>query len=219
MNRICAAFDDIGNINLNWAGVPPFNWQMLMPGVCNGTRSDIVIEFVALSNLKKSIVINNAEDPLHDDDDVSRQLIIEEHARNTLTRKFGSLTYCYPYVCKYLFTGENAGKTSYKQMFWKIFGDMAVAYLRKNLENYKVCQKCNMKYPEWVERHSCPKDVQGFYQCTDCGTWCVRTNSRQSRCPDCQEHYRHDAKKANKEKTKQRRKERAEQYSIFLRLR
>lgn len=32
MNRICMRFDDIGNINMNYAGVAPFNWKMLMPG-------------------------------------------------------------------------------------------------------------------------------------------------------------------------------------------
>lgn len=30
MNRICKRFMDIGNINMNYANVPPFNWQMML---------------------------------------------------------------------------------------------------------------------------------------------------------------------------------------------
>ena len=216
MNRICAAFDDIGNINMNFAGVPPFNWQMLMPENLVHTRMDIVQDFVALSNLKRSIVINNAEDPRHDEDNLSRSIIIDERLRDALKYKYGNLEYCYPHICKFLFTGENANKSSHKQTFWRIFGYLAVEYLRNNLKDYKVCPRCGMKYPSWTTKHDCPRDQQGLPTCIECGNLYQRMNSRQKRCPECQEHYRHDAKELSRERSKQRRKERAEQFTTFL---
>lgn len=215
MNRICAAFDDIGNINMNFAGVPPFNWQMLMSEQCNYTRPEIIEDFVALSNLKLSVVISSAEDPIHKKENLSRTAIVEDRLQSTLIMKYGSLEACYPYVCKYLFTGENASKASHKQTFWRIFGEIAVANIRNNLESCRVCPRCNMKIPAWADEHQCPKDSQGFYKCVDCGKLCERQNSRQCRCSECQEHHRHDAKMLSRERTKQRRKERALQYTTF----
>lgn len=42
MNRICARFDDVGNINMNYAGVAPLNWKMMMPGPIDNVRMDVV---------------------------------------------------------------------------------------------------------------------------------------------------------------------------------
>ena len=218
MNRICAAFDDIGNINMNFAGIPPFNWQMLMDGPCLHTRPEIIEDFVALSNLKLSVIICNAEDPLHKEENLSRTAIVEDRLQSTLTRKYGSLEKCYPYVCKYLFTGENASRASHKQTFWKIFGEIAIRNLRKNLANCSTCPRCQMKIPNWTEDHQCPKNSQGFYKCIDCGKLCERQNSRQCRCGECQEHHRRDAQRLSKERSKQRRKERAKQYTILWQL-
>lgn len=59
MNRICARFDDIGNISMNLAGVPPFNWQMLMPGPTGAIRQDVVDVFC---DLDSSATVNLIED-------------------------------------------------------------------------------------------------------------------------------------------------------------
>lgn len=216
MNRICAAFDDIGNINMNFAGVPPFNWQMLMSGPCSYINMDIVEEFVILSNLKQSIIISNSEDPMVDNDNKSRTALVEEKLRKIMIYKFGSLEYCYPSICKFLFCGENASKAAHKQTFWKIFGDIAVENLKNNLRNCKTCTACGAKYPDW-EKHDCPKDQQGLPTCVDCKKLFSRTSSSQRRCPECQEHFRKEQKRLSRERTKQRRKERAEQYTSFLR--
>ena len=179
MNRICAAFDDIGHINMNYAGIPPFNWQMLMSGPCYSTRDDIIEDFIALCKLKTSIIIMNSEDPQTDRDNQSRTAIIEEKLRLVLTRKYSSLEYCYPYVCKYLFAGDAASKSAYKQTFWKIFGDIALNNLRENLKDYKVCTNCKMKYPSWVKKHDCTKGQTGFPVCEDCG--CIFEQDQETR--------------------------------------
>ena len=204
MNRICKAFDDIGNINMNYAGVPPFNWQMLMTEPCLDSRMDIVEEFYALDNVKMSILINDAEESPTERENMGRYGILEEHISNALIKKFGSLEYCYPYIVKDLFTGENAGKAAHKQSFWRIFGQFAVANLRKNLNDYYTCFSCGTKVPNWVEHHTCIKTGKGFYECVDCGKLCERQNSRQCRCQSCQEEHR---RKTQDESRKRRMKE------------
>ena len=205
MNRICASFNDIGNINMKYANIFPFNWEMLMSEPCKGTRSEIIEDFVALSELKRSFIINNAED-VHDEENLSKNYIIEERLRDMLISKYGSLERCYPYVCKFLFAGENLSKAAHKQTFWRIFGNIAVNNLKNNLSNYQICPKCKAKYPAWIEesgmRHSCQDKQQGLQHCVDCGELYEKINSKQNRCAMCQEIFRADQKKAYRERKK-----------------
>lgn len=216
MNRICAQFDDIGNINMNMAGVPPFNYQMLMSGLCMGTRSDIIEEFCKFDNVRRSLDISKAEESPAENELIDNNSVFEEHVVYTLVSKFGSLEVCYPYIVKYLFTDEMASKSSHKQTFWRVFGDIAIANLRKNLENYTVCPHCNMKVPAWATFHDCPKDSVGLYVCKDCGKLCERTNSKQRRCRDCQSIYDNQRRKDRRKQAKETKKERGLQRIIFL---
>ena len=217
MNRICKTFDDIGNINMNWAGIPAFNWQMLLSETCLHSRTDIVSEFCDLDNIKVSLTITSAEESPAEKELVDNNTIIDEHIIDTLTRKFGSLEVCYPYIVKHLFTGDGAQKQSHKQTFWRIFGDIAIRNIRNNLKDCRICEECGAKIPSWATTHICPKNTQGFYECIDCGKMCERVNSRQQRCAECQEHHRYDLRHITKKKTLQEREERGRQFTTFLR--
>lgn len=206
MNRICKAFDDIGNINMNYAGIAPFNWQMLITAPCLDSRMDIVEEYYALDNVKTSILINDAEESPAERDGIGRNNILEEHIVTTLEKKFGSLEYCYPYIVKDLFTGENASKAAHKQTFWKIFGKFAVANLQQNLNNCYTCFACGTRVPNWVDHHTCIKGGKGFYACVDCGKLCERQNSRQCRCQSCQEDHRRKSQEESRKRRKTERK-------------
>ena len=215
MNRICKAFDDIGNINMNWAGVPPFNWQMLMTEQCLDNREDIVDDFCTLDKIKTSILANEAEESINERDNSNRYGILEEHIAYTLTEKYGSLEKCYPYIVKYLFSPEHEAKVAHKQTFWRIFGNIAIETLKANLANCYTCPLCKAKVPSWVKDHVCITGGHGFYQCIDCGKLCERTNSRQCRCSGCQE----DKRKAEQNESKRkRRKEKAKEecYTSWL---
>jgi len=204
---------------MNWAGVQPFNWQMLLSEPCLYNRTDIVSEFCDLDNIKVSIAITNAEESPAEKDLVDNNTIIDEHIITTLVEKFGSLEVCYPYIVKHLFTGEEASKASHKQTFWRIFGDIAVNNLKANLQNYTVCPDCEAKIPAWAKSHSCPKNTQGFYECIDCGKLCERINSRQQRCASCQEHHRYDLRHIRRKQTQEEKKERDRQFTTFLQYR
>ena len=214
MNRICRAFDDIGNINMNWAGIPPFNWQMLLSEPCYQNRPDIISEFCDLDNIKVSLAISAAEENPTEKDLADKNSIIDEYIVDTLTRKFGSIDICYPYLVKFLFA-DNISKSSHKQTFWRIFGDIAVKNIQKNLEDFTVCKDCNAKVPKWATYHDCPKNSQGFLNCMDCGKLCQRINSKQKRCPECQEHHRYDLRHIGTKKTKQEKEERDQKFTSF----
>ena len=190
MNRICRRFDGIGNINLNYAGVPPFNWQMLLVKPCCGLNPAVVKLFCDLDDANISNVMESRSySDLGDKDDVLgydllRDIIVEE-----IEKLCGSLENAYPYIVKHLFAGEGMDKPSHKQMFWRVFGDIALRNLKQNLSDYRVCEVCGMKYPLWVANHYCVKTGRGFYECVDCGALCQRTHSMQSRCEECQQEY------------------------------
>ena len=219
MNRICKSFDDIGNINMNWAGVSAFNWQMLLSEPCSYYRPDIVEEFCGLNSIKISLAISNAEENPTEKELIDNNIIIDEYIVDTLTRKFGSIEACYPSIVRHLFAGEGANKSSHKQTFWRIFGDIAVENIRNNINNCTICQKCGARIPTWSATHICPKNNQGFYECKVCGKLCERTNSRQQRCPECQEHHRYDLRHNNRRRNNREREERGRQFTTFLQLR
>jgi hypothetical protein len=190
MNRICANFDDIGNISMNYANVPPFNWQMLL------TNNDAVYNIAAVS-LFCQMDDNSAANTIdisYNDMDAGSEIsslydIVGKDIKHELTNKFGSLEAVYPSIVKYLFAGSNANKMTHKRMFWRVFGQLACQALQHNMQTYTVCDNCGMKIPSWAKNHVCPTNTVGFFECCDCGAWCERVNSRQCRCSSCQEEF------------------------------
>ena len=196
MNRICKAFEDIGNINLKYAGVPQFNWQMLMSGPCPDTHPEIPELFCELDSSNLSSVIASQENVYANE----RQLInnydlVAEDIVERLTEECGSIEAAYPYVAKHLFAGEGSNKSAHKQMFWRIFGDIALTNLKNNLLSCDECPECGMKVPNWVSNHVCVKNTRGFFQCIECGVLCERKSPRQCRCEYHQEVYSNEQKK------------------------
>lgn len=193
MNRLCERFMHIGNINFNYADVKPFNWAMMLAADDKEYNPEAVQIFCELDN---AILGENIEfqteyvefkrRSLHEARcEYMRCEIVDE-----MTRRFGSLENTYPSVVKYLFAGDNLVKQSHKQMFWRVYGDMACGILRENMQRYSVCPRCGMKLPPWSHKHDCPKNASGFFECVDCGKFCRRTNSKQCRCEECQTAHR-----------------------------
>lgn len=195
MNRICRRFDDIGHINMNVANIPPFNWQMLMPREFrhfpHETTTKIITTFCDMdsANIANIIEAKEYEDAAEKMETFGYDLV-SDAIREELESIGGNLKDVYPYVVKYLFTGENFRKPSHKQMFWRVFGDIAIEHLEQNLQDYSVCDCCGAKIPSWHTEHVCVKNGQGYFECVDCGSICERVNSRQCRCEDCQKEYR-----------------------------
>ena len=204
MNRICAAFDDIGNINMNFAGIPPFNYQMLLSEPCNERNPELVQTFFDLDGMSLSTEIALAEIPPHERSSAGMYALLAEIIKETLEEEFGPLEKCYPVIVKALFAGDNWKKSSHKRMFWRVFGDIATQKLESNLKNCTVCSQCEMKIPNWVKTHSCAKNSQGFFACVDCGRQCVRLGSRQCRCDECQKTHRDEVKRLYMEKSRRK---------------
>lgn len=190
MNRICRRFDDIGNINMNYANVAPFNWQMLLADNTAAYNIAAVTLFCRMddANVANQIEITRSES------DTSAGFsalygIVSQDIEHELCSRFGSLQTVYPSIVKYLFAGSNANKMAHKRMFWRVFGDLACQALEQNMKTYTVCDKCGMKIPPWGKSHVCPKTAVGFFECCDCGAWCERVNSRQCRCSSCQDEF------------------------------
>lgn len=190
MNRICRRFDDIGNINMNYANVAPFNWQMLLVDNTAAYNIAAVTLFCRMddANVANQIEITRSES------DTSAGFsalygIVSQDIEHELCSRFGSLQAVYPSIVKYLFAGSNANKMAHKRMFWRVFGDLACQALEQNMKTYTVCDKCGMKIPPWGKSHVCPKTAVGFFECCDCGAWCERVNSRQCRCSSCQDEF------------------------------
>ena len=208
MNRICKAFEDIGNINMNFAGIAPFNWQMLLSEPCVDNIPDIPELFCKLDNkIIPNEIISQNQDYASEKQLVNGMQILAEDITAVFEEKYGSLEYVYPYIVKYLFGGEGMKRPAHKQMFWKVFGHIALRNIRTNLFECSECTKCGMKIPSWVKKHVCIKNTQGFFECIDCQKLCERTNSRQCRCPDCQEEHRLLQKRINSKGAREKKKE------------
>ena len=219
MNRISKAFDDIGNINLNYAGIPQFNWQMLMSGPCVGSRPEISQLFCELDRSNLASVIESQETAYSSEKQlINNYGIVAEDITRELEERYGSLEDVYPYITKYLFAGEGMNKSSHKQMFWRVFGHIAIRNLRQNLATCDVCPDCGIKVPAWVKNHICVKNAKGFYECIDCGAMCERKNSIQYRCKDCQQVYRDVYKKSFQRARREKQKALTEQRIIRLQL-
>jgi hypothetical protein len=190
MNRICASFDDIGNINMNYANVAPFNWQMLLKNNDAVYNIAAVTLFCSMDDASIASVIDISQNDIDPNSGfASMYNAVSQDIEQTLIDKYGSLEAVYPSIVKYLFAGANANKMTHKRMFWRVFGEMACEALESNMQTYTVCDKCGMKIPAWGKSHVCPKNTVGFFECCDCGAWCERTNGRQHRCSSCQEDF------------------------------
>jgi len=213
MNRICKAFNDVGNINMNYAGIDSFNWQMLLSEPCQGSKPDIAEMFCEMDSSNLTNVIESQNNSYANEKQlINNYAIIAEDIVDRMTEKYGSLEKIYPHVAKYLFAGDGADKSAHKQMFWRVFGEIAVNNLRKNLLSSDVCPVCKMRIPSWVNDHQCIKNKNGFYQCIDCGIMCERINAKQRRCESCQEIYdkttRKETQRAKRERLKEVRQKR-----------
>ena len=219
MNRICRSFDDIGNINMNYAGIPPFNWQMLLSEPCIESRLEIPELFCEMDNANLASIIESQESSYANEKQlVNGYALVAEDIVDRITAKYGSLEEAYPYVAKYLFAGEGQNKSAHKQMFWRVFGEIALNNLKTNLIGSDICPTCGMRVPGWVTTHTCAKNVQGFYTCIDCGAICERSNSKQCRCEGCQEDYRRSQKKIRTRQKRELQKELMSKRSTRLQL-
>ena len=220
MNRICARFDDIGNINMNYAEIPPFNYQMMLSEPFTKRNPDLVQTFFDLDGMSLSAEIMLADTPPHERSSAGMYEMLAEIIKETLEEYFGTMEECYPYIVKALFAGDNWKKASHKKMFWRVFGDIALRNIEENLKAYSVCPECEAKVPVWSKNHSCPRNAQGFFVCIECGKQCVRSSSRQYRCEDCQRLYREESKRLNSAKIRatvaEKKKEEAEQFITSL---
>lgn len=196
MNRICRRFESVGNIRMDYAGVAPFNWQMLMPGTCRGSNPEAFSLFCQMDDGNLVNVISGKDlIAIEDKEETFGYDILRDEIISELCERFGSLEVVYPFITKALFAGEGADKQSHKQMFWRVFGDLAVKVLEENLRSYGVCPVCGMRVPSWEKEHICPKQIKGFYKCVDCGVLCQRISSNQCRCQECQAVFRKEQRR------------------------
>ena len=116
MNRIWKSFTDIGNINMNYAEVKPFNWMMLMPSCVNDINMDAINVFCSLDDSNIANMIKaSSEASLGEREEIQNFELLSDMIAEELRDKFGSLEECYPSIVKYLFTGDNAQKQAHKQ--------------------------------------------------------------------------------------------------------
>lgn len=206
MNRICKKFDDIGHINFAKANVAPFNYEMLLSKSAKIIDENIVDNFCRIvteqSNGTSKVELN---DYANDKFNAKNDDAIVENVKEELIDTFGSLEFIYPSLVLFLFR-DRLNKRMYKQMFWKIFGHIAVKNLQKNTQNFTICENCGMKIPKWSSEkdHTCPKVMKGFFRCIDCGKIEKRTNSRQTRCEKCFTEYRKIYKAMNEKERRRK---------------
>lgn len=217
MNRICAAFDDIGNIDLNYAGILRFNWKMLLSEPCVLTRPEIPQLFCELDNINLTNIIEAQDSPyISEREQVAGYELLAQMIAQEMIETFGSLEITYPYIVKYLFAGENVDKAAHKQMFWRVYGDIALRCLKQNLISCDKCPDCKARVPAWDTNHTCIKTARGFFECEDCGKAFERTNSRQCRCEACQKKHREIVRKDYDSRRYHRQKEEKAERIISL---
>jgi hypothetical protein len=191
MNRLCAMFDDVGKMRFNYADIPPFNWQMLLPDDSAPYSEEAVLAFErCLKDAVYSQIHSGSFTDMKEKEDAAALDIFQEETLTALEQTGVTWQSVYASVVKYLFAAEGSAKVAGKQMFWRIFGEDAVAALRENLRDCTICPDCGMKVPAWAGAHTCGKHTRGFLICVDCGKMCARKNSKQTRCEECQEAFK-----------------------------
>lgn len=212
MNRIALKFEDIGNINLNYAGVPKFNWQMLISQDNYEYYPEAIDIFCKLDDSNRSAEIefattSSSNMKVTDIENMLGYEVIRDDIIHEIEGRFNNLETVYPSIVKYLFTGQNIDKTNHKQMFWRVFGEIVLRNIKENINNCDICPECNIRIPSWVRNHVCNKTGVGFFECVDCGKMTERINSRQCRCQSCQIEHRLLTCRINNRKHYQSKKE------------
>ena len=190
MNRIADRFSKIGNMNMNYAGVPPFNWEMLVSEPVTKINQSFIDLFCEMDSGNLSNLIDAS-----DMSDASERAatagydFVRDQIIAMIEARYGSVEAVYPSIVKYLFTEGNLDKQTHKQMFWRVFGDICVAKLEENLVACRICPKCGMHIPIW-SKHTCLEAPRKMLVCQDCGATVLRAGPKQVRCDACQKLYR-----------------------------
>ena len=204
MNRLANYFSGIGNINMNYAGVAPFNYRMMLSSEAEDKMEDAVKLFFDMDNTNFSNIIDTSEQA----DSAVRVSgagydFVAEQIRRVMIEKYGSLENVYPAIVFALFSENNLSKSSHKQMFWRVFGDIAIDKLEQNLVACRICPDCGMSIPLWSAPHVCSGLPHGFIRCNVCGKLTPRKSSSQLKCPDCLVEFRRQYHKAYYAKSKE----------------
>ena len=184
MNRICARFDKMPNISMKLAGVPPFNWQMLMSRDIPEYNIAAITTFCEIDDNATSQIMSAHAKSMEDKVEILDYDNVADTIRHELEEKKIPLEEAYLSITKYLFF-DCVDYVAHKQMYWRVFGELAVKTLKDNLENCYECPVCKMKIPKWVAEHECKDTVKGFVKCIDCGRLIERSGARQCRCKEC----------------------------------
>ena len=191
MDRICDIFEHVGVIHFNYDEVPMFNWKMLIGTNDVPKNQALVDEFFRLDDENfKTLNRQNDTEKVDQRSFKQQQEELQELVINKLTSQFGPLETIYPTIVEALFSGDNIKRSTHKNAFWQIFGDIAVEHLRRNMHSPKSCPVCLARLPKFDVDHTCANHPTGVFKCPDCGEYVVRHNARQVRCPDCQAKYR-----------------------------
>lgn len=201
MNRICNKFASVSRMSLNFGDLPQFNYQMFLDTDNYDYRPDIAELFCELDNRNTiGYIYSKYESEIKDKDNLINSNLLAEAIVKEL-ETLAPIEECYYSICQYLFTGKNAEKPAHKNMFWKIFGDIACKNLEQNSKAYILCEECNTKYPIWA-KHECVDSP--YHNCVDCGTRFIFARKTQCRCEKCATIYRKNYKT---QKARQYRKE------------
>ena len=120
------------NINMNLAGVAPFNWQMLMTHDIRDYNILAIRIFSQLDNNTSVMQMAHNASTMEDKVELLDYGIVAENIVHELAVNGITLEDAYPSIVKYLFTGANATKLAHKQMFWRVFGDYACKVIEQN---------------------------------------------------------------------------------------
>jgi len=204
MNRICAAFNDVGRLDLRYAGVPPFNYKMLMNESDAGNNKQAVETFInACSEATLCNVIAQKNSDLGERSTLMKTLLVAESIAKKI-EEVAPLEEAYGPIVRFLFAGDGVVKRTYKQEFWNVFGDIALERLKNNLKTCTVCEHCGTRLPEWSKKHRCRDRLPDYFECAGCGKMVERLNPRQCRCPECQKEYRRLQVRKNVSKLRKR---------------
>lgn len=192
---------------MNYAGIPPFNYEMLLKAPVRKLNKEIASLFCEMDSINTTSIIEAQEsDYAIEKEAKAGYEMLAEMIEEEMVERFGPLEETYPHIVKFLFTGENKDKAQHKQMFWRVYGKIALDNLKWNLGSYRICNECEMKIPTWVRKHYC-KAENGFFECIVCGAICERKSSKQCRCEKHQNDYKLDQDRKRSAEYYQKRKE------------
>lgn len=151
---------------------------------------DLVSAFCSINSTNLANQLHMEYDHVEEKDIGASFHVLAEAIANELLQHVPTLKDAYPHIAKYLYADDNASKSTHKQMFWRIFGDIALANLQTNLSDCTECPDCGIKIPSWSAGHNCKAIGKKTLACIDCGSIVDRTGPKQCRCESCQSKYR-----------------------------